>query len=100
MFLWLEKLEDRKLDLQLNPLNIFYTISWVVIIILISKRTSEPNNIFNSYPIILPILSILAFSSYIRNPFTETLVYFTGFSIFSSSAIVGFLLARRGSKSE
>lgn len=68
----------------------------MIIIIFASKRSYEKDNIFRNNPIILSLLSILAFSAYIRNPFVDTLVYFSGVLACVASICIGIFLAKLG----
>lgn len=68
----------------------------MIIIIFTSKRSYEQDNIFRNNPIILSLLSMLAFSAYIRNPFVDTMVYFSGFFACAASICIGIFLAKLG----
>lgn len=76
-------------------MNLFYLATWLVILLLVSKRSAEPDNLFSNYPVILALLSILAFSAYLRNPIGDAPNQLTSFILCAGAILLGFCLAKR-----
>lgn len=81
-------------------MNLLYLATWLVILLLVSKRSAEPDNFFSNYPMVLALLSILAFSACLRNPIGDAPSQLTSFILCAGAVLLGFCLAKRprGSK--
>lgn len=76
-------------------MNLLYLVAWLMILLLVSKRSAEPDNFFSNYPMVLALLSILAFSAYLRNPIGEAPNQLTGVLLCAGAVLLGFCLAKR-----
>lgn len=79
----------------MNLMNLLYLVAWLVILLLVSKRSAEPDNLFSNYPVVLALLSILAFSACLRNPIGEVSSQLAGVLLCAGAILLGFCLAKR-----